>query len=92
MNEKPLTDTQRRVLESLAREDVGWYCPFGTIEGNLNLDRNTVRKACRDLASMGLAEYKRGLVDEDGRTGGSGYGITHAGLAAINEEARRDRP
>ena len=38
-----------------------------------------IRRACRRLRRLGLAEYMQGLFTEDGEVAGSGYGITPAG-------------
>jgi hypothetical protein len=43
-----------------------------------------VRRACRSRAKKELAEFLRGLFDEDGMVAGSGYGATLKGAALIN--------
>lgn len=48
------------------------YPPYITIE--------MARALCRDLTDRGMAEYRRGLWDEDGIPAGAGYGITPRGL------------
>jgi DNA-binding MarR family transcriptional regulator len=48
------------------------------------LDLVQVRRSVRALARKGLAEYVRGLFDEDGMVAGSGYCCTRAGFELIN--------
>lgn len=38
-----------------------------------------IRRACRSLARKGLAEYVRGLMDDEGMVAGSGYSSTEKG-------------
>lgn len=43
-----------------------------------------VRRACRALRRKGLAEFHRGLMNDDGEVAGSGYCISPAGEAFLN--------
>lgn len=52
---------------------------FRYIAKEADLDERIVRIACRALARKGLAEYVRGLIDEDGLIAGSGYCATKEG-------------
>jgi DNA-binding MarR family transcriptional regulator len=56
---------------------------FRHIAAETGLEITQVRKACRSLARKGLAEYLRGLFDEDGMVAGSGYCCTKAGAELI---------
>ena len=53
------------------------YFRFITKETGLTLKE--VRRACHSLAKKGLAEYVRGLFDDEGFTAGSGYCATEKG-------------
>jgi len=77
-----VNENERKVLEQLAEDDeVCFY--FKSLAGD-GLDIKAVRRACRSLARKGLAEFHRGLFNEDGQVAGSGYGITSDGLLYIN--------
>ena len=93
MERTSLTDARERVLKHLVksyREDSEFcYSSFRGIMFGTNLDRQTVRNACRALARKGLTEYGRGLWSNDGMVAGSGYRITAAGeefLISLSEE------
>lgn len=78
----PTNEAERAVLIELA--DLYSYGGFGFVGFDpicreTGLDRKIVRRACRSLARKGLAEFARGLWNEDGEPGGSGYGATKAG-------------
>lgn len=79
-----MNDAERKVLHSLS-EVSGDYCymPFEPICREWGVERKVVRRACRSLARKGLAEFKAGLWDDDGKPAGSGYAITEAGREAF---------
>ena len=86
-----LNDTEKRVLRALAEEwneEMNCYY-FRTIattvneSGNPKVDLKIVRRACRSLRRKGLAEYQRGLFNDDGEVAGSGYCATRAGAELI---------
>jgi DNA-binding transcriptional MocR family regulator len=91
MKEIKVSDRERRVLKVLADGyDSGWYGEgsqcyfFRYIAKELKLEITQVRRACRALARKGLAEYVRGLFDDDGMVAGSGYCATKEGALLIN--------
>lgn len=50
------------------------------------------RATIKSLRAKGLLEFIRGGQDDEGRViGGTFYGITPAGLAALQQEPRHDR-
>lgn len=53
--------------------------PFQPIERATGLDRRTVRRNVRALARKGLAEFHKGLWNDDGEPRGAGYCITPEG-------------
>lgn len=90
---KPITisEKERIVLEVLAEEFSGEANCFyfrgivSRLKGLKNeLDERQVRIACRSLARKGLAEFQRGLFDQDGMVAGSGYSATEQGAALIS--------
>ncbi len=92
MTQRPISLTEReRPVLLLLREytrPYGEYCvPFSTLSGEPRNSAWTceVRRIVRQLARKGLAEYYRGLFDDDGEMRGSGYCITRAGLATLKE-------
>ena len=48
-----------------------------------DLTLKEVRRSCRSLKKKGLAEFYRGLFDEDGKAAGSGYCATRKGASLI---------
>ena len=84
-----LNGNEVKVLESLvgASQPEGEMCiSFAWIMDDTKLDRKEVRKACRSLARKGLAEFYRGLFNDDGEVAGSGYCASRAGVALIESE------
>ena len=85
-----LTDNERAVLAVLA-DDNHLYFSFDGIGECLSMDheitltRKEIRRACRSLARKGLAEYSRGLWNDDGVPAGSGYGATKMGRSRGDE-------
>lgn len=65
----------------------GWFFPLRCF-AEIGLERDIARAICRTLTDRGLAEYRRGLFNDDGEVAGSGYGITAAGRAYL---ANHDR-
>jgi hypothetical protein len=81
-----VSDRERYVLIALA-EHYGWEteCLYmSTISDYTGLDRKQVRRSVRSLARKGLAEYVRGLFDDEGMTAGSGYRCTDAGISFLD--------
>ena len=81
-----ISDRERKCLEQL----VEWYgddernCVYMKgIAAQTGLDMAQVRRSVRSLARKGLAEYQRGLMNEDG-VAGSGYCATEKGAALLN--------
>lgn len=73
------------VLDVLAALPNHHCIGFKPIMNRTELDRATVRRACRYLARKGLAEYVRGLWSEDGEMLGAGYGATKAGRELVEK-------
>lgn len=77
-----LTENEQKVFEWLAASfntDYPFYA-FDGIADETGLGRSQVREACRGLRAKGLARYKSGLFDDDGRPWGSGYCATRANI------------
>lgn len=51
-----------------------------------------VKRAVRSLAKKGLAEYVRGLFDEDGFVAGSGYRATYEGANYFKQRICQLKP
>jgi len=62
---------------------------FAEVQKSTELTRSDVRASCRRLARKGLAEYRRGLLRDDGGVAGSGYGITDAGRELARQASPR---
>jgi hypothetical protein len=80
-----MTENELRALEVLS-DHYGAEGPclyFRTIAEIGGIDPKKVRRAVRSLARKGYAEYVRGLFDDEGKTAGSGYCCTRAGVDAF---------
>lgn len=90
-----LNENELRCLEILHEitEPAGERCvPFSYIAGDPpELDIKAVRRACRSLRRKGLAEYVRGLFNEDGMVAGSGYCISTEGIKEIHERSNQGK-
>lgn len=80
-----------KVLEALAegtRSGYDFYClTFRDVMSISGIeDRSKVRRICRSLARKGLAQYAKGLWNDDGEPAGAGYHITKAGQAVVSGE------
>ena len=78
-----VSDRELEVLKVLAEsyhdvDDWGALYLRG-ITAETKLDTGQARRAVRSLARKGLAQYERGLVDEEGMMAGAGYRATAAG-------------
>jgi len=80
-----LNRNEAKVLAHLAAVAGDFGCfPFRPLMQRTRLKRAEVRRVCRSLARKGLAEFHRGLWNEDGEPVGSGYGATELGVAAVS--------
>lgn len=90
MDKITISDLQKKVLVNLVEfaneNEEGWCKFFKGIASETGLEIKKVRLACRALARKKLAEYNRGLFDDDGMVVGSGYCATRAGIELINSE------
>lgn len=90
-----LSRNEWRVLSALQdmsseyEKGSGFY--FRGIAKHARMRRKDVRLACRSLARKGLAQYERGLFNDDGGLAGSGYSLTTAG-SELTEEKQTDVP
>lgn len=60
------------------------YFPFASIAADTRLNLTQVKRAVRSLARKGLAQYARGLWNDEGPAG-SGYGCTEQGQKTAKE-------
>lgn len=83
-----INENEKKVLTVLSAETdtLGERCIyFSLIEYESKLTTKEVRKACRSLRKKGLAYYYRGLMNDDGEVGGSGYCISQKGQDLANK-------
>ena len=75
-----LTPNDAKVLRALddCYDDYagGGFSGFAGIVSRTGLNRRQVRLSCRRLKRKGLAQYARGLWNDDGQVAGAGYGLT----------------
>lgn len=83
MGDRPIRINEREracLIVLAARSSYDENCLYmRTISAETELDIKQVRRCVRSLARKGLAQYERGLFDEDGRVAGSGYCCTAEG-------------
>lgn len=97
-----LTRFEAEVLLGLSYQvEDGWFLSFTGVADRVQQNRETcghskpephyyeIRSACQRLALLGLAVYRRGLMDEDGIPAGSGYAATMQGRALIRRASLR---
>lgn len=84
-----MKEHHKKVLNVLVRDydenDGGSFFCFTALSKRTNLDRRTVRLACRYLKRKGLARFAIGLSNNDGEFYGSGYGATELAVKEHNE-------
>lgn len=79
---------ERKVLKVLVDYAGDFGCfPFRPLMQRTRLTRAEVRRACRSLKKKGLAEFARGLCNDDGDFVGAGYGATRLGAEQILGDA-----
>lgn len=88
MDEIKINENERKVLNYLVpmTDSEVQYQYFRHIAESTGLDLKQVSRACRSLKKKGLAEFMRGLFDDDGKAAGSGYGATEAGVRLIENQ------
>ena len=76
-----ISERETKVLEVLADYfDAEGNCLYFKTIGKLSgIEPDLVRRVTRSLARKGLAEYVRGLFDDEGMVAGSGYCCTRLG-------------
>lgn len=79
-----ISERELRVLKILSDHE-GYACYSLPIARKLRLKKSQVLRSMRSLSKKGLAEYLRGLFDEDGFTAGSGYACTPQGFFFLEE-------
>ena len=67
-------DLTKNQYEVLTRMDSDYSYGFNHFI-NESMDRKTVKKTMHELRDLGLVEFSRGLINDDGESCGSGYGI-----------------
>ena len=81
-----VSETELKCLKVLVEEyDSEANCMYMRyIVGTTGLELKQVKRSVRALARKGLAEYIRGLMDDEGKVAGSGYCATEKGAKFIN--------
>ena len=80
-----LSENEQRALLAWENVDKWWCLNFRGVERYSGLEKRLVRRTVRALARKGLAQYERGLFNEDGETAGSGYSLTKEGYERLKE-------
>jgi hypothetical protein len=87
-----VNQAEGKALAAMADYYEEQYACFATIASDANLDPKCIRRTVRSLARKGLAEYAKGLWNDDGEPAGSGYRATKLGreVAAANSSGIRN--
>jgi DNA-binding MarR family transcriptional regulator len=81
-----ISEREKQALLALACvSQAGWCLSFKGIADRSSLEPHQVRRTVRALARKGLAEFHRGLFDDEGSVAGSGYCCTDQGQALAAE-------
>ena len=86
-----ISEREAKVLEVLADHFLS-ECNclfFKTIASLSGVEKHLVRRVTRSLARKGLAEFIRGLFDDEGMVAGSGYCCTRAGKELSDQLTER---
>ena len=85
-----MNPAEQKVMEFLAEhaghDECCWN--FAGICEETGLERKVVRRACRSLARKGLAEFHKGLWNDDGKPAGAGYCASRSGCNAFSKNAQ----
>ncbi len=88
-----MTDNDKKVLKVLVDHyDRECNClHFSFLSEVTDLDCKAVRRIVRRLARNGMAQFVRGLFDDEGRVAGSGYCCTLKGKIENEEYEQKSR-
>jgi RIO-like serine/threonine protein kinase len=90
MTAKPLTPENMKVLKALHELTApDWAVCFAPIIRETKMPRAEVRRRCRYLRRIGLAEYHSALWSDDGDPRGAGYSVTREGMAVAEGVASK---
>ena len=79
-----LTDNQIKILRAFREQtEEDLYYSYGWLE--IDLDIKTLKKEMKGLRELGLVDFQRGLMDEDGGVAGSGHQIAYGKRKEVDE-------
>jgi hypothetical protein len=74
-----LSKNQVAIVKALVEHDSDYVLTFDHIAADTGIKRSTVRLVVRALARVGVTEYVRGVMTDEGEVCGSGYRLTESG-------------
>ena len=82
-----LSEAQRRIVdESAAQSETDTpYLSFKHLAERTGLGVDVVSSAVRELATLGVMHFERGLMTDEGRPYGSGYCLTDGPGLAVRQ-------
>ena len=93
MNKIKLSERELLCLKALVEfgneNEDGFCTTFKHIAELAGLNETQGRRSVRALVRKGLAEYHRGLFNEDGDVAGSGHCVSPAGVIRFAEETKQ---
>lgn len=84
-----LSEIEADILEALSRNEELCY-NYAWLAGELGVDRKYLEPAIKNLKTLGLIEFWRGLMNEDGEVAGSGWCRSRAGNEYLAERAQQN--
>lgn len=90
-----VSEREHKALEALfetyCNSEEGACIYSRTIASRSGLKENEARNAVRALVRKGLAEYHRGLFDDEGMVAGSGFCLSKEGAELMEKEEKQQQ-
>jgi len=79
-----LTENQIKILRAFREQtEDDLYYSYGYLD--IDLDIKTLKKEMRRLRELGLVDFQRGLMTEDGEVAGSGHQIPYGRREEVDD-------
>lgn len=78
-----------KMFKEFLKRDTDYYYPYAWWEKHSGLDRNQIKEYFKPLKKIGIIQYAKGLIDEEGSVRGSGFTVNDDWLVNIELAVRR---
>lgn len=82
-----LTEIQKKMLKNLLESAYDYYYGYWLVGEGIE-DKKAMKKEMKGLREMGLVDFKRGLMNDDGEVCGSGFQIFYGKREDVEELLR----